>query len=1014
MIFSRLFYLLLLSVLFLANRVDAQTNPEMYVLSIGISDYKDNTHIRDLKYSKDDALAIANAFSTQKDYYKIKKVITLVDSMATREGILNAFDQFPTVKPDALFVLFFSGHGAVGSICPHDFDYDGYFNDPDRFVLTENVLDNKLKKLACNFIIIYDACHSGSMVDKGFDEDDEGKGGVLPPKVEAWLKEKGEKLLKAFEGTNKMQMVIGSSASNQKSYEWSPYKHGFLTQALLDAFLNNSTFDRDGLEFYPDYNNNGFVSMLELQNYLFEAVVYMTGEANKKNKKIKHQIPIIKTISGSDLSLLFVGTPKNIDIVREVKPDRPEVILINPNPPTKPNKKHQITLKEDIAPEIRQVPQIPITSQTAELPPLCDDTTKWKHGSGSAFATLKISTTLNCCLRVDCQIADSFFSAGRIIRVPFRKGTYRLDFTSFENPADRIVFNYVPQKSDIDEVYIADLKKIRDQRVEIEQAKAEQKRLFKKAIQDGEKARSEQNFDQAILEFEYALQIYPGDVDASIKRTATRQEKAEAEEINQQFLTATEQGDQQFAAKEFEAAVLSFQQALSLKPGNPAATQSLKTAKMELEFKVAMDNADKKMDSGDFEAAMVGYKSALHVKKEEPRATQQLKKAEVEYQYNMNMKEGKANMNPNQYVTAIKAFKKALLAKPNDTIATEQLTKAKDAKLKEDETKERNFQAALKEGDFVFEQAMKSQLADDFEKAWKAYEKALTFKSDPVVTEKKTKAELEKGYWTAIAEGTTALGQKKWRDAQTTFQKALNKKANDERARSSLRSTMVQEIEANMVLIVGDTFQMGEDISGRKKDPGHEVSLQSFSISRFEITRNQYRYFTGETTIGYNNCSQCPVEELTYQEIQNFLKILSKETGANYRLPTEAEWEFAARGGSKSQHASFSGSNNSDAVAHYSKLLDKKRTAQAVGQNYPNELDLYDMSGNVAEWCSDWFAPYDANQKDNPKGPNSGREHIIRGGGYGDKSDDCTVFVRRSEVPTKALKGVGFRIVISK
>jgi len=158
-----------------------------------------------------------------------------------------------------------------------------------------------------------------------------------------------------------------------------------------------------------------------------------------------------------------------------------------------------------------------------------------------------------------------------------------------------------------------------------------------------------------------------------------------------------------------------------------------------------------------------------------------------------------------------------------------------------------------------------------------------------------------------------------------------------------------------------------------------------------------------------------PVESVSWNDIQKFLKKLNQQTGKNYRLPTEAEWEYAARGGSVETHGrvslQYAGSNNIDEVAWYGDNSGSK--THTVGQKKPNELGLYDMSGNVWEWCNDWHdEKYCKNSpQNNPQGANSGEYRVVRGGSWGLNTWHCRVANRLRRNPGYRFNYLGFRLV---
>ncbi len=194
--------------------------------------------------------------------------------------------------------------------------------------------------------------------------------------------------------------------------------------------------------------------------------------------------------------------------------------------------------------------------------------------------------------------------------------------------------------------------------------------------------------------------------------------------------------------------------------------------------------------------------------------------------------------------------------------------------------------------------------------------------------------------------------------------------------------------------------------------PAHTVTLSGFLIGKYEVTQADWRSVTGGNPSDFSGCDDCPVEQVSWDEVQDFLKKLNaREPGKNYRLPTEAEWEYAARGGTKSKGYLYAGGNDLDKVAWYPGNSGDK--THPVGGKAPNELGLYDMSGNVWEWCSDWFGDYSATAQNDPKGPNRGGYRVLRGGGWNDGAGFCRVSRRLSGTPDDRGDFLGFRLAAS-
>lgn len=204
-------------------------------------------------------------------------------------------------------------------------------------------------------------------------------------------------------------------------------------------------------------------------------------------------------------------------------------------------------------------------------------------------------------------------------------------------------------------------------------------------------------------------------------------------------------------------------------------------------------------------------------------------------------------------------------------------------------------------------------------------------------------------------------------------------------------NSIFNQIEQNMVSVNGGTFTMGatfeqNDMAMSREYPTHTVTVSNFKISKYEVSQEQWKAVMSDNpsvNIGDNR----PVDNVSWNDCQRFISRLNELTGKNYRLPTEAEWEFAARGGNHAQNCIYSGSDYAESVAWHSG--NSGNATHDVGQLQPNELGLYDMSGNVFEWCSDFYGEYSRSDQHDPTGPgsNSSNQHVGRGGGYnlGDK-----------------------------
>ena len=189
----------------------------------------------------------------------------------------------------------------------------------------------------------------------------------------------------------------------------------------------------------------------------------------------------------------------------------------------------------------------------------------------------------------------------------------------------------------------------------------------------------------------------------------------------------------------------------------------------------------------------------------------------------------------------------------------------------------------------------------------------------------------------------------------------------------------------------------------------HSETLNDFYIGKTEVTQAQWQAIMGTNPSSFKNCDQCPVEQVSWGDAQEFIKKLNAKTVKSYRLPTEAEWEYAARGGKNSTY-NYAGSNTVDEVAWYDSNSGRK--THPVGQKKANDLGLHDMSGNVLEWCQDWYdiGYYAKSPSSNPPGPTTGSLRVIRGGSWYSVPAYVRVAGRNSSAPGNRDFDVGFRL----
>jgi formylglycine-generating enzyme required for sulfatase activity/predicted Ser/Thr protein kinase len=235
-------------------------------------------------------------------------------------------------------------------------------------------------------------------------------------------------------------------------------------------------------------------------------------------------------------------------------------------------------------------------------------------------------------------------------------------------------------------------------------------------------------------------------------------------------------------------------------------------------------------------------------------------------------------------------------------------------------------------------------------------------------------------------------------------------------------STALQALESSMVSIRSGTFMMGSPASEAGRyghETQHQVTLSGFKMSKYEVTQAQWLAIMGSNPSSFKDCDNCPVEKVSWNDIQEFLRKLNALTGKNYRLPTEAEWEYACRAGTTTPFST--GNNLSTAQANYdgnypyngnAKGVYRQKTTP-VGSFSPNAWGLYDMHGNVWEWCSDWYGDYPTSAQSNPKGPSNGSDRVLRGGSWFNDARDCRSAFRAFYAPAGRYDDSGFRLASS-
>jgi len=238
----------------------------------------------------------------------------------------------------------------------------------------------------------------------------------------------------------------------------------------------------------------------------------------------------------------------------------------------------------------------------------------------------------------------------------------------------------------------------------------------------------------------------------------------------------------------------------------------------------------------------------------------------------------------------------------------------------------------------------------------------------------------------------------------------------DPTTQENVETITVNGVSFNMITVDGGTFTMGatneqgNDYDNDEK-PTHNVTLTSYQIGQTEVTQALWQAVMGNNPSHYTGNLQQPVESVSWNDCQEFIEKLKQLTGKKFRLPTEAEWEFAARGGTKSKGYKYSGSNILDNVAWYKDNSNIK--PHSVATKLPNELGIYDMSGNAYEWCYDWYGSYSSNEQTNPAGLSTGNKRVIRDGAFIGETLTCRISHRTWAIPDTILNTLGLRLVIS-
>ncbi len=317
-----------------------------------------------------------------------------------------------------------------------------------------------------------------------------------------------------------------------------------------------------------------------------------------------------------------------------------------------------------------------------------------------------------------------------------------------------------------------------------------------------------------------------------------------------------------------------------------------------------------------------------------------------------------------------------------------------------------------------------TRFADLFNRGANYSSKTIQCQMDSIAEVQKLKANEEVRQDLAAAERARKQKEEaeKARVERERIEKEQAEKEKERKRRESFKDgvLIIKGVRYPMAYVEGGTFMMGYDGSADWNDydckramPSHSVTLSSYYIGKYEVTQELWEVVMGNnpTKIDSYKGPRYPIANVSWFDCQEFIKRLNELTGHNFKLPTEAQWEFAAKGGNKSRGYEYSGSFLVDNVAWYGKNCYWPRE---VGTKQPNELNIYDMTGNVAEWCNDWYGDYPSAAQTNPSGPSNGDCRVVRGGGHLDREDrddgfyvyDLKVWHRHIQSPENKYHGL--------
>lgn len=235
------------------------------------------------------------------------------------------------------------------------------------------------------------------------------------------------------------------------------------------------------------------------------------------------------------------------------------------------------------------------------------------------------------------------------------------------------------------------------------------------------------------------------------------------------------------------------------------------------------------------------------------------------------------------------------------------------------------------------------------------------------------------------------------------------KQVNEDRSKVSFA---IGSVSFNMIKVEGGTFKMGSTTGEGRERPVHEVTLSPYYIGETQVTQALWTEVMGENPSDFIGDNK-PVNRVNWFDCEHFIKKLNEITNQKFRFPTEAEWEFSARGGKKSKGYEYAGSNKIEDVAWFDD--NSNGEVHQITKKKPNELGIYDMSGNVWEWCQDWGERgyYKKSPNKDPQGPSSGTSRVVRGGGRNSIAGNCRIAYRNFNSPDNKRSSIGLRLVLS-